>query len=621
MIPFIKTIGFRLWLACSAAIITPLGVNIFLLAKSRYQKTVAAAATILEEDSAFKVSTIAKVIPLSKNALSFLSDALDLDEQFPSSPDLSLSQEMRYLFQEVYSELSLVKIDNETPNLLSGSIIASTQTEKIGKRQTLKTSLKEPFQISIKYSEADKAIIISSASNVYNKISKKLEGALLTTYSAEKFFQDLLVSQQENFIIQTAVITHDGLIIKASDPKLFLQQLKTSTPEKIDRKHLTIDTLKIGSSFIKFYHNDQEMWGFIEEVPELDIALLSYSPKSQLLKPLKLKILLYCAYLLFIFLGSFFAYGVAKILSYPIRKLATVMTRTRHVEDTLPYKEVKFGFEINRLGAIFNDLLHNLSTQQKLAEKNFRKKESAQQELQLGEQAQRSLLPTKVPSYPGITTAYNFSPAITVGGDFFDVFVKGEGDLAQFFVVIADASGKGVNACGHSLFLKNMLKTFLMELSSIEDAVKKTAEGFFPFTQETGMFVTLCIYRYSYASGTIDYYSCGHNPGYYASPEGKITTLSHPGMALGFVPNVPIFPVSTLKPQKGSVIALYSDGVTEAHNNKEHLFGEQRLQQCLKQYYKLSAKELSSAILTEVKNFAEDQPQHDDITLFIFKFL
>ncbi|WP_213318888.1 PP2C family protein-serine/threonine phosphatase [Chlamydiifrater volucris] len=605
------------------AIITPLGVNIFLLAKSRYQKTLSSAATVLREDSAFKVSTVTKIVPLSRNALSFLSDALDLDERFPSSPDLSLSQEMHHLFQEVYSELSLIKIDLESshPTSLSGSIIASTRIEKIGQQQALKTSLNEPFQISVSYSDIEKAIVVSSSSNIYNKFSKKLEGVLLTTYSAEKFFQDLLIGQQENFIIQTAVITQDGLIIKASDPTLFLHQLTKPSSNIRPSKHLTIDTLKLGTSFIKFHHSNQEMWGFIEEIPELEISLLSYCPRDQLLKPLKIRILLYCAYLLFIVLGGLFAYSIAKILSYPIRKLATVMTQTRYVDNSTPYTATKFGFEINRLGTIFNDLIQNLSTQQKLAEKNFHKKESALQELQLGEQAQRSLLPSSIPTYPGIATTYNFSPATTVGGDFFDVFVKGEGEQAQFFVVIADASGKGVNACGHSLFLKNMLKTFLMELSSIEEAVKKTAVTFFPFTEETGMFVTLCIYRYTHSSGIIDYYSCGHNPGYYISPEGVIQTLYHPGMALGFVPDVPIFPVSTLKPQKGSVITLYSDGVTEAHNNKDLLFGEQRLQQCLERYYKLSPKELSSSILSEIKNFAEDHPQHDDITLFIFKFL
>lgn len=264
-------------------------------------------------------------------------------------------------------------------------------------------------------------------------------------------------------------------------------------------------------------------------------------------------------------------------------------------------------------------MVQNLSKQQQLAQKNYEIKENAQNALQLGELAQQRLLPHTLPLYPYVEIAKAYIPAITVGGDFFDVFVVGEGDNARLFLIVADASGKGVYACGFSLFLKNMLRTFLTELPSIQDAIQRTATLFYENAANSSMFVTLCVHCYSYKTHTLEYYSCGHLPACLLSPEGGCSFLEHPGMALGFLPQIPNVTTQTLKLQPESLLILYSDGITEAHNKYDEMFGEERLSTIVRSLTDKSAEQAQQTLMLALKSFVGDSEQHDDITLLILK--
>ena len=109
MISFTRTIGFRLWLICVAAIMFPLGINIFQLNLLQYKKTLLSTTSDLRENALFKAHTLQQIIPLNIDILALFSEIFDLDRGVPSEPDLALSKEMEKIFYSTYKEISCKK--------------------------------------------------------------------------------------------------------------------------------------------------------------------------------------------------------------------------------------------------------------------------------------------------------------------------------------------------------------------------------------------------------------------------------------------------------------------------------------------------------------------------------
>ncbi|BAE80822.1 sigma regulatory RsbW antagonist [Chlamydia felis Fe/C-56] len=631
MIPFTKTIGYRLWLACVAAILIPLGINIALLNIRQYRTTVSSVAVAFKENAAFKADTLMQLVPLNADVLALFSEVLDLDEGIPSVPDVELSNEMQRMFSSTYDEISLIKLQPNGEKI----VVASSQPQHLGENYQNKINIPNniPFSATFKQSAENHEVYSVMQANIFDTDTHKLLGMLYTTHNAEKFLEDILVNTQAYFTVKTALLSKDGIILKASDPDLDLRAIyphitemqfcdtfldESTCPKEVSLKAIHLSPLSIEPNFFSFKNGKQEVWCYLDNVPNMDLSILSYGVKAELFSTLWKRMLIYFAYFSCVVLGSFIAYLVAKRLSLPIRKLATVIIQTReNIRD--PYVDDSLGFEVNRLGHIFNAMTQSLDQQQSLAEKNYEIKESAQNALRLGEQAQQRLLPNTLASYPHTELAKVYIPAITVGGDFFDAFTVGEGDNAKLFLIVADASGKGVQACGYSLFLKNMLRTFLSQTPSIKDAIEQTSSLFYKNTADSGMFVTLCVYSYNYKTGIIEFYSCGHNPACYLSPNGEVSCLYHPGMALGFLPHIPDIPTASFQPAPGSLIVLYSDGITEAHNKHFEMFGEERLKNVIKTLVGKSAEDAMHSLMLSVKTFVGNCHQYDDITLLILK--
>ncbi|MBQ8498918.1 SpoIIE family protein phosphatase [Chlamydia sp.] len=631
MISFTRTIGFRLWLICVAAIMFPLGINIFQLNLQQYKKTLASTTSDLRENALFKAHTLQQIIPLNVDILSLFSEIFDLDRGVPSEPDITLSREMEKIFRSTYKEISLVKKEPDG-NFI---VVASSQPQQLGKNynQEIFLSDSQPFLATLRHSGTNSQVLSVLQINIFDISSQEVLGVLYTLSDTEYLLEGVLAAK-DPLSIKTAILSKNGIILQATDASLKLVSIHKKVskeqfcdvflredlcpPHLLLKPSLNLSPLPYGEGFVSFYIKNKEMWGYIHTLPDTDFRILTYEEKSLIFTSLWRRALLYFAYFCCVLLGSITAFLVAKRLSKPIRKLATAMIETRRNHHH-PYEPDSLGFEINRLGEIFNSMVQNLSKQQSLAEKNYEMKQHAQNILRLGEEAQQRLLPNQLPHYLTTEIAKAYIPAITVGGDFFDVFVIGEGEQAKLFLIVADASGKGVNACAYSLFLKNMLRTFLSELSSIQEAVQQTSSLFFKQTATSGMFVTLCIYCYCYATRQLEYYSCGHNPACLRAPNGEVSFLTHPGMALGFLPDVPSHPVYTLSLEEESLLVLYTDGVTEASNKYGEMFGEERLKSLIASLPQQSAEEAIQSIVRSIKSFVKDYQQHDDITLLILK--
>lgn len=242
--------------------------------------------------------------------------------------------------------------------------------------------------------------------------------------------------------------------------------------------------------------------------------------------------------------------------------------------------------------------------------------ESIKNDLAIAGEIQQTILPRSFPPFPELTEVVDIyasmTPAKDVGGDFYDFF---QIDDERIGLVIADVSGKGVPASLFMAVSRTLLRaTPLRGVSSAECLTY--ANKLLCKESLDSMFVTVFYGIYHYKTGMMDYTNAGHNPPYLLRGGRTVECLP---VASNFVVGVfddIEFESNTLTFGIGDTLLLYTDGVTEAFNDKREQFSESNLQDILASMHESSsAKEVVTSVLQSVKTFSGDYPQSDDITL------
>ncbi len=251
--------------------------------------------------------------------------------------------------------------------------------------------------------------------------------------------------------------------------------------------------------------------------------------------------------------------------------------------------------------------------------KKITERERLKKEMEIAAKVQLSLLPKEEPEIPGYEIASISIPAIEAGGDYFD-FVKLSNN--KLGIAIGDVSGKGVGAAIYMTLTKGILQAHAEEDASPRNVLAKVNRLLYK-TIEKNSFVSMFYAILDVNKNKILYSRAGHNPGILCSQvDGGTKLLFSKGMALGLEEGV-IF-TSTLKEEEidiaaGDVFVLYTDGFTEAMNEKEELYGEEKLISLIKDNRNLSANNLLNLVLKDVNKFVDNYPQHDDMTMLILK--
>ena len=242
--------------------------------------------------------------------------------------------------------------------------------------------------------------------------------------------------------------------------------------------------------------------------------------------------------------------------------------------------------------------------------------ESIKNDLAIAGEIQQTILPRSFPPFPELTEVVDIyasmTPAKDVGGDFYDFF---QIDDERIGLVIADVSGNGVPASLFMAVSRTLLRaTALRGVSSAECLTY--ANKLLCKESLDSMFVTVFYGIYHYKTGMMDYTNAGHNPPYLLRGGRTVECLP---VASNFVVGVfddIEFESNTLTFGIGDTLLLYTDGVTEAFNDKREQFSESNLQDILASMHESSsAKEVVTSVLQSVKTFSGDYPQSDDITL------
>lgn len=243
-------------------------------------------------------------------------------------------------------------------------------------------------------------------------------------------------------------------------------------------------------------------------------------------------------------------------------------------------------------------------------------KERISQELAVASRIQNRILPEDIHSVDGIQIAKYFKPAKEIGGDYYDYGMLKE-DI--FFITIADVSGKGVPAAFLMALGRSVLKT-LMETKQgtpAEELKELNQLIYQDITEE--MFITMLHSKYDLKNRTLSYSNAGHNPILvYKAEKDVVEVHTVKGVALGFLEDYS-YREAKLEVEKGDIIVLYTDGITEAENCKKELFGIERLKNVVYNHKNKSAEKIKEAILESVVSFREEREQVDDITFVVLK--
>lgn len=207
----------------------------------------------------------------------------------------------------------------------------------------------------------------------------------------------------------------------------------------------------------------------------------------------------------------------------------------------------------------------------------------------------------------------HMKPAKEVGGDFYDVFMIDQDHLC---FLIADVSGKGVPAALFMTMAKTHIKNFAtVGLPLAEVAVR--ANNQLCYKNESGMFVTAFICVLDVGSGEVQFVNAGHNCPFVQKQDGAFEMFrAKANLVFGLMEDVP-YREQTLTLNPGDSIYLYTDGVTEALNPEQELFGDDRLYEILNRHRAQAGEPETfvQAIYREVQAFADGEPQADDITM------
>ncbi|MFP4497640.1 MAG: SpoIIE family protein phosphatase [Vulcanimicrobiota bacterium] len=269
--------------------------------------------------------------------------------------------------------------------------------------------------------------------------------------------------------------------------------------------------------------------------------------------------------------------------------------------------------EVLALQQAFNSMSKDLKNYIENVKMLTREKEKIENELQIAREIQMSIIPQKFPAFPNrndIDIYGKTLPARQVGGDFYDFFFVSPTKLC---FMLGDASGKGVPAAIFMAVCRAAIKSAALMNYPPGECVKY-ANNLVASEDYNSMFMTVFVGFLDTRTGELSYCNAGHNPPVVSGNGRKEFVNEKSGPAIGFLKDIDF---TTEKFEMNQYIILYSDGVTEAMNNKGHEFSSRRLMESIDLKAEQNCETIARRIEEAVETFVNGAEQADDLTILV----
>ena len=396
-------------------------------------------------------------------------------------------------------------------------------------------------------------------------------------------------------------------IIALSDPYLDNEQLVGHSLKEIpwftNSKYLFEHTY--------FSYNGKKYIPFVNHLRN-GMILIICIPKSEVFKYVDYFYIPYAlGILLFIFsVLALTYYGMNRYIINPIEKLINIAHKISNGEDV--QIKIEKPAEFAKLASTYDKMTQDI----KQITKDTARINS---ELAIAKSIQTASLPDIFPPFPDRNEFDIYASMVAakeVGGDFYDFYFI---DEDKFMFLIADVSGKGVPA---ALFMMTA-KTLINNTSQLTQEPKeliKLINNKICANNKHGFFITMFAAIVDIKTGKMSCINCGHNPPLIKQNNGEYRYLEiDSNCVLGIFEGAE-FNIYETQLQPGDIIFTYTDGVTEALNIDEEMYGEDRLLKCINSYQGNNVKAILDNVNNDVHHFTNSVIQSDDITMLVFKY-
>ena len=247
-----------------------------------------------------------------------------------------------------------------------------------------------------------------------------------------------------------------------------------------------------------------------------------------------------------------------------------------------------------------------------------RQQDRVKRDLTTGQQVQMSMLPDIIETKEFSVDAM-LKPAQMVSGDFYDFSYIGL-NQDKFYFSVGDVSGKGIPAALFMSATKAMINKVIDQQVYTSHEIVTRVNRELCMNNSWCVFITLVLCVVDLKSGKVELTNAGHNPPMIKQKDGKLKILNNTdGPVLGIFDDIE-YTHQDISLEKRDNIICYTDGVTEAQNNKQEFYGEDRLITLLKSGEFNNPKEIIESVAFDVTRFIKEAPQFDDITLLSFEY-
>jgi phosphoserine phosphatase RsbU/P len=233
----------------------------------------------------------------------------------------------------------------------------------------------------------------------------------------------------------------------------------------------------------------------------------------------------------------------------------------------------------------------------------------------MAREVQLRLLPPGKPKHKNAEFATRFIPARTIGGDLYD-FVPYDANRSA--VVLGDVSGKATAAALYAAVVSGIMRTAAMQHLS-PSAMLETLNDALQERKLDAQYVVMLYALWNDDNRTVQIANAGASQPLFCR-NGEVDFVHAEGFPLGMFPNV-TYEEFSLSTQPGDSLIFFSDGITDAQNMDNEMFGDDRLKAVVKKYFQKPAAKIADAILAEVGKFQGEREHFDDETVVVLKVL
>ncbi len=433
-------------------------------------------------------------------------------------------------------------------------------------------------------------------------------------------------SHDDGSVVKTYIINKEGTFITHPDSKLILKDnlfdhLKDGTTDSIQSLRESIAKgveSKTESGFTLLYDDEESYffycplkytdWTVISVIPVSDIDVIGYAVGALLIILITITLLIVFA----------LCYITIRHSTKPLQQLAESAEEVAKGNFNTPLPTIKHKDEIRQLRDSFENMQLSLTQYIEELKLTTASKASIENELRIAHNIQMAMLPKTFPPFPDrhdIDIFALLKPAKAVGGDLFDFFISDE----KLFFCIGDVSGKGVPA---SLVMA-VTRTLFRNLAAHQPEPQQIVNGINRSVcdgNDTNMFVTLFIGVLDLKSGHMTYCNAGHDAPYLIGNDVSQLPVES-NLPVGILPDWEYSLQQTVI-EPGTTIFLYTDGLNEATNEAEELFGDERIvseARTILAQDKAQPKDFIHLMNEAVQRFVDKAEQSDDLTMLAIK--